>query len=226
MSDDCAPDRHHKLRAQYAHLAVGHHADCSCTLCGLRKMAGLVNQAPAPEYRGRWPGQERREAIESMDREPIFSHIDPVWRRLADYLIVFQEDDYEGTAFEQLWAQQTKANQFQICCVPGIAYGLALGDMVETDNLLLVQRVVERSRHSTFRIWSEDGWYEKATVLNEVAARGGLLEVISFSIIAIDVEGDQTWSLWDYLQEMEGLGILKWEQGHWAAGTERPDDRN
>jgi hypothetical protein len=227
MSDEttpeCTPNAHHELREQYAHLAIGHHPDCSCILCGLKKMSGFVYQQPPREYCGRWPGSDKPPLIKDFDEHPKFDHIDPVWRRLADYLIFYREDDYDGSLFEQLWASKVAPLQFQICCTPGFAYGLALGDVVETDGSLLIQRVIERSNHSTFRISSDEGWYGRIDVLNRIAALGGVLELLNHVLHAIDVEGDETWALWDYLQEGESEGLFEWEQGHWGEGSERPE---
>ena len=226
MSDEqtpeCTPNAHHELREQYAHLAVGHHPDCSCVLCGLRKMAGYIYQQPPREYRGRWPGSDELREIVDIDEFPIFEHVDPVWRGLADHLIMFREDDYNGTVFEQLWARKVAPSAFQVCCIPQVAYGVALGDTVEADDSFLIRGVVDRSGHTTFRIQSEDGWYEKIDVLNRIAGLGGLMEIAGYYFTAIDVEGGDTWDLWEYLQQGEAQGLFAWEQGHWGAGPERP----
>lgn len=220
---ECTPNAHHELREQYAHLAVGHHPDCSCVLCGLRKMVGFVYQQPPRDYRGRWPGSDEPKEIEKFDENLKFDHIDPVWRRLADHLLFSRIDDDDETLFEQLWVRKAGPRQFQICCIPAYTYGLALGDTVEADDSFLIQSKVGRSGHSTFRILSENGWYEKIEVLNRIAALGGVLEIISPVLHAIDVEGDETWALWNYMQEAEAAGLFKWEQGHWGAGSERPE---
>jgi hypothetical protein len=106
--------------------------------------------------------------------------------------------------------------------VPHVGYGIALGDIVEADGHFLITDIAERSGQTTFRILSHDGWYEKIDILNQVASLGGLMEIASYSLTAITVEGDDTWALWDYLQQGEAEGLFAWEQGHWGAGSERP----
>lgn len=227
MSDEqtpeCTPNAHHGLREQYSHLAVGHHPDCACVLCGLRKMAGFVYQQPPREYRGRWPGSDEPPAIDGNDTLRIFDHGDPVWRRLADHLIFFKAIEEDEIFFEQLWARRVADNQFQICCIPGYIYGIALGDVVATDDSLVIQQVIERSGHSTFRIYSDEGWYGKTDALNHIAARDGLMELLSYGLTAISLEGDGAWTLCDYLEEAETAGLFVWEQAYWGASPQRPE---
>ena len=49
------------------------------------------------------------------------------------------------------------------------------------------------------------------------------MEIMGFKFTAIDVEGDDTWALWEYMNEGSAQALFEWEQGHWGAGSERPE---
>ncbi len=63
------------------------------------------------------------------------SHIHPVWRDQANFLIhaeIALENQFWG--YEQLWTKQIEPLKFMICCIPFFVYGIALGDIVNTEH--------------------------------------------------------------------------------------------
>jgi hypothetical protein len=80
------------------------------------------------------------------------THSIPAWRSRANFLIRADLADH-GLAgrMEQLWARKIDNNTFEICCIPFFTYGIALGDMVETDSGYFIRRVTEKGGHRTLR---------------------------------------------------------------------------
>jgi hypothetical protein len=63
--------------------------------------------------------------------DDICGHAEKAWAEGADWLIMC---DLGGSGmpgrWEQLWARRVGADEFVICSIPFVAYGLALGDRV------------------------------------------------------------------------------------------------
>ncbi len=81
----------------------------------------------------------------------IYQHDGAV--RPADFLLRVDLTDHGAPGhFEQLWAKQIGALQFQIASIPYLTYGISLGDIVETDDLYDYIRVLVRSGRRVLRI--------------------------------------------------------------------------
>jgi Domain of unknown function (DUF4265) len=84
-------------------------------------------------------------------------HQTPVWKDRANFIInMIVEQEPDGSkVWEQLWSEQTGEMLFRLCCIPFFVYDL--GDEVETrpegEQRYVVDRVVRRSEHYTFRVW-------------------------------------------------------------------------
>src|SRR5687767_13716725 len=83
----------------------------------------------------------------------IAQHLQPAWQTKADFAIRadLQKHGRPGGA-EQLWARRINENNFEVCCIPFFTYGIALGDVVETDDEFIVQAVVKKGGHKTLRM--------------------------------------------------------------------------
>jgi hypothetical protein len=152
-----------------------------------------------------------------MDADAVAQHEKPVWRERADFIIGAPLD--EAGKWEQLWARQLAPNRFELCCIPFMTYGLALGDVVETETQngheQLVSRVVEPSGRFAMRVW-----FLETTVADEVAERlaamGCLLEWRSHSsqLLAVDVSDEAaTHAVAEMLRPYENEGLLNFETG-------------
>jgi hypothetical protein len=84
----------------------------------------------------------------------IAVHRLPAWQDKANFLIHADLANF-GLAErkEQLWARQLALTRFEICCIPFFTYGIALGDVVETNvDSNEFATVNEKRGHKTFRI--------------------------------------------------------------------------
>lgn len=146
--------------------------------------------------------------------EPIpryLTHPSPVWRDRADFLIQARVEDDR----EQLWSEQLSTFRFRLCCIPFFAYGMALGDEVETDADYLVKRVVLPSGRFVFRVSlldSEEAYVDVITA--RLRDAGALLEFSSPRFFAVDAEtSSQAKDISAWLAEREASGILMYETG-------------
>jgi hypothetical protein len=146
-------------------------------------------------------------------------HRNPVWRERANYIIGAwcpRKGDTTCQTWEQLWSRQTAANRFEICCIPFFAYGLTLGDDVETDPEYMITRVVTPSGHSTFRAWFCES--PEPTLQDELAVEVGrlgcLMEWYSARLLGIDASSrSQAQAVDDFLHGKEEIGQLVYEIG-------------
>ncbi|MFC5286626.1 DUF4265 domain-containing protein [Actinokineospora guangxiensis] len=140
-------------------------------------------------------------------------HPDPVWRSRADFVIGARLP--EGS--EQLWAKQLGEHVFELCCVPFFVYGLALGDVVETDTGYELRRVARRSGRSVFRVWFGDSplsTTDRDRVAADLAEAGALVERSSANLLAVDAATPELAdSVAAYLAEHAELGHLTFEVG-------------
>ena len=114
------------------------------------------------------------------------THIAPIWRDKADFIIGVDLRDSEHS--EQLWARRVADRRFELCCIPLYAYDLALGDVVETDSDHNVVRIVEPSGRYVFRVWSAAAPEAAEPVLGQLAAMGCLIEQGSAHLFAVDAK--------------------------------------
>jgi hypothetical protein len=146
-------------------------------------------------------------------------HLSPVWRERANFVI--QADlapvQLPGRR-EQLWAHQIGPYRFELCCIPFMTYGLALGDVVSTDETFVIRAVVESRGRKVLRIWfKQDGATLdlREEVLAEVRQHDLLAEWYSEHYLAIDSPDDAP--LRGLVALLEGLsddGAVYYEYGH------------
>lgn len=79
-------------------------------------------------------------------------HSSPAWQSKANFLIRADLGNYGMPGrIEQLWVRKLSDNTFQLCCIPFFTYGVALGDIVETDDNLFFRRVASKEGHKILR---------------------------------------------------------------------------
>lgn len=113
-----------------------------------------------------------------------FQHPQPVWRDRSDFVIGVALDEPGET--EQLWARRLGDREFELCCVPLFAYGLALGDVVETDASWNVAGVRRASGRLAYRLWLKDYSGSAEQLLDELRSLGGLIEPYSANLVGVD----------------------------------------
>ncbi|MGW9159411.1 DUF4265 domain-containing protein [Microbacterium sp. NPDC055665] len=146
-------------------------------------------------------------------------HREPVWRERSDFVIGIPiAPGSTDVTTEQLWARRISESRFEICCIPFFAYDIALGDVVEVDASLTVQRVVEHSGRYVFRVHLKNSTSSGAPdVARPIEALGGLVEWSSPILFAIDAdEYVMAQEIANLLQQMEARGVLVFETGRTA----------
>jgi hypothetical protein len=157
------------------------------------------------------------EPTSSPPDDAIATHGSPVWRARADFLFMAQIEDADGSGIthEQLWGRQVGSHRFQVCCIPYFLYAVALGDTVETDDDLLLRRVVKRRGRWVFRArieHSDAAAHER--VHGDLRKLGALTEWRTSRIAAIDAKGPKAAQrVADYLQREADRGALIYETG-------------
>lgn len=91
---------------------------------------------------------------------------------------------------EQLWARKIDFCRFEICCIPMFAYGLALGDVVETDHDFLITNIYQKSGRIAIRVWiNEQITQEKVEeLIGKILDLDCLVEWYSQHLLGIDCD--------------------------------------
>lgn len=119
--------------------------------------------------------------------EIILPHPYPVDGDNANSTLDVPLEDSDMPYVERLVTRKLSAVRHVICCVPGYVHNIALWDIVTLDKLSNKIVSVEPSGRWVFRIYSKDGWWDKKSLLDRIAEKGGLMETCSDCLIAIDV---------------------------------------
>jgi Domain of unknown function (DUF4265) len=160
-----------------------------------------------------------KEAIMVADDWKV--HQTPVWKYRANFIIdmIVEEEPDGRKVWEQLWSEETGENLFKLCCIPFFVYDLNFGDEVETrseaEQRYVVNRVVKRSEHYTFRVWfgGSDNPAARDEVMDEVERQGWLFEWYSKNLLAISVEFARAQDVADYLHGHQMSGAFAYETG-------------
>ncbi len=145
----------------------------------------------------------------------IVTHSTPAWRAKSDFLIrVDLADSGLPETMEQIWARKIGHLTFEVCCIPFFAYGLALGDTVQCNCELVMQKRLASGGHNTLRVVIAD--FASSHQIHEaihgwVVATGMLHEWHSPGYLAIDlppaVQGKLDTSLLDDLCRLNSIEI-------------------
>ncbi len=142
-------------------------------------------------------------------------HPEGVWRDRADHLLQARFDVNGVEHWEQLWARRVADGLFEICCIPFMAYGMSLGDVVaaQPDEPFVVHEVVRRGDQQTFRLWlSREPNLERAQAIHDEIKRMGCLhEGRGRSLLAISVSRDTATEVRQYLELLESRDGMNWE---------------
>lgn len=155
-----------------------------------------------------------------ISEDKYLVHLNPILRDEADFIInAIVEDDEKR--YEQLWVKMIDDDVYRVCCIPFFLYDIALGDVVSTkrqgDKLYLLDKVIEKSGHHSFRIW----FTKRPDISIRDDIRDSLIkmgvknmELHSESLLAVDVEnGKLARIVQDYLQEQQSTGRVEFENG-------------
>lgn len=138
----------------------------------------------------------------SVADDALAVHPDGAWRDRADYVLRARIDELpdDPDAWEQMWGRSLGDRRFEICCIPFLAYDLALGDVVVIDDDDWIVDVVERSGHRTFRVWTAEASDAVREHLHlDLVGVGAGIECRSASLMAVDACDESTaqavWSI-------------------------------
>lgn len=156
--------------------------------------------------------------------EKIATHDFPAWREKADFIIASRLGEELGIddffEWEQLWARKVDSHSFELCCIPFFAYGMALGDVVETKRLesrnYVVNKVIRHSGRKTFRVFFQSlvRWSE---TIDEIISLGCTVEVRweQSKLVAVDAASLTDFNLLTaYLAQLEKQNEITWENGN------------
>jgi hypothetical protein len=147
------------------------------------------------------------------------AHSDPAWRDRADFILAaaVSLDGDSVSDYEQIWARQLSPTTFEICCIPFIAYDLALGDIVEAKpERFMIERLVAASGHFTFRAWLTDAANDgtRDALIAGLEDLGVEWEWMSPRLVSIDAPTEEiAGALAGQLMERETRGELAYETG-------------
>lgn len=139
------------------------------------------------------------------------THDEPVWRPRQSYMAMVDLAVFDlAGQREQLWLKSIGSDEYELCCIPFCAYGLALGDVVSIDSHGHVTSVLRKSGRRVLRLLLQASPAASAH-LSEITSRlrmdGLLFEVRGNRHIAIDFPAeDVQWSAGSVVQELVQRG--------------------
>jgi hypothetical protein len=146
-------------------------------------------------------------------------HLSPVWRERANLIVQADLAVFELPGkVEQFWVRQLGPFVFELCCIPFLTYGLALGDIIATDEKYVFSGLVERKGRLVIRISFSRG--PKYVALREevlAQVRQGDLLVEWYSEYYLSVDSPDDSSIRGLIALLEGLAedqLLSFERGH------------
>jgi hypothetical protein len=140
-------------------------------------------------------------------------HQSPIWRDRANFVFAAHLGSKDGkNEWEQLWGEKISTHRVIVCCIPFFAYDVALGDEVEIDADLVLQRVVHPSEFVTFRVWFGDHDSEaRQELVREIEVMKPLMEWSSENLLALSAPATEAQRLADHLHIREQRGLLHYE---------------
>jgi Domain of unknown function (DUF4265) len=145
-------------------------------------------------------------------------HAAPAWRDRADFIIAADiSEDSRHREWEQIWAKKLGEHTFELCCVPFFTYGMALGDVVETNGAYVIQRIIKQSGQRTVRIWfgSSPSATPREGLQQALSGPGMNVEWHSDNLLALSISREEDYqAVIRLLEQYEHLGHLTFELGN------------
>jgi hypothetical protein len=120
-----------------------------------------------------------------------------------------------GDPSEVIDTRRLSDGNLEICAVPFLVRGLALGDVVRWDDSDL--EVVSRSGHGTVWVWLGDSFHPRAEIAERIVDSGGLVEWRDENWLAVDVAAEVADSVLGAITEMENDEALKYRIARYVA---------
>lgn len=150
-----------------------------------------------------------------------FQNLNPVWREKANFIIgavvPSLKNNPKEKVWEQLWARKIDNDHYEICCIPMFAYGLALGDVVEIDQRLMIINISQKSGRVTIRVWLKEQTPQeiREELTDKILGLGCLLEWYSQHLLGVDSDSHiKTQSLIKLLDIYQKEECIEFEYGN------------
>jgi Domain of unknown function (DUF4265) len=135
-----------------------------------------------------------QKAIQCQSSELIILNVDYVMNKIDNVKIHFtlnqDEDGYPPVKTESLWSRKINNNLYAIDNIPFFVFNISYGDIICATNDFIFTEIIEKSKHSTFRVFLM-AIDKKQELLNIVSgASCGIEYLESFDIFAIDIPPD------------------------------------
>lgn len=151
--------------------------------------------------------------IMAMHLQPAGSGSDDSLRKVT---VELPAAAWHGHATESLWAEPIATNVFKLQNVPFYAKGVSFGDVVRARperHLWIVEIVLERSGHSTYRVVCDPPVFERRWP--SLSALGCTYERADARLVAVDVPAQSNiWAVYRSLEDGERTGEWDFEEGH------------
>lgn len=115
-----------------------------------------------------------------------FQHLRPAWGWKADFILRLEVAYSDATVAEQVWTRQLSSRIYELCCIPFVAYDLALGDELLVDEELRFTGHASPGGRQTVRLYSPQTLADLPGFVGELEAHGLLFESYSARLYAID----------------------------------------
>ena len=146
------------------------------------------------------------------------THLAPVWREKADFIINASIPDDESH-LEQLWTRRLDSERLEICCIPFSLYGIALGDVIsftvdDERGFLLHEKLAEAGRFVLRAYVPDDRSVVQRDLHDRLSELGTLQEWSGSRLVAIDCTDEpHAARVSGYLQQCVDLNLLEYETG-------------
>jgi hypothetical protein len=167
-------------------------------------------------------GEPSETPVAAIDDAKVVTHPDPVWRSQANFIKMADLADAGlPGSFEQLWLTDLGEDRYRLCCLPFLAYGYSLGDVIQTKEQggrVVLGDVVEKSGRGLIRILIHSHGPDHAALHDELVAAGCLTEWRNDGFVSVDLErGAIPDTLMAAMTKLHEAGALQWE---WAGARD------
>jgi hypothetical protein len=142
--------------------------------------------------------------------------------QLVKVAVNLPPSDWHSHALETMWAEPLGGDRYRLQNVPFYVHGMSFDDVLRAKVIggqLIVQSVVERGGHSTYRVFlsrdvtpRDERFQQSWRPLQEI---GVTYEQANDRLFAIDIPATtDIYGAYDLLQRGEELGVWDFEEGH------------
>jgi hypothetical protein len=144
---------------------------------------------------------------------PTIVHPAPAWGDRADGMVRGRTGSGWASRDEELPARQVGPASYELCCIPFVVTGLALGDIVEVDPAGFVNQVVEPSGRATFGALLLSGERDASSLDRDLAGSDVLVEWSSSIRLSLSMKSPTgAEALATSLDRLVAEGLIEYDQ--------------